>query len=88
MELSCGNIKNTYKTKIDGHIVEIEICRQKSIDYIKIWWSYNNNWQCTEFYYSKEEDKFLYAKITERQAKILRAKIFQALEMEEIMTAK
>lgn len=88
MELSCGNMKNTYKTKIDGHIVEIEISRDKMIDYIKIWWSYKNNWLCTGFYYSKEADEFLYANITERQAKILRAKIFQALEMEEIMTAK
>ncbi len=85
MELSCGILKNIYRTKIDGHIVEIEICKQKLIDYIKIWWSYNNNWQSIEFYYSKEEDKFLYAKITERQAKILRTKIFQALEIQAKM---
>lgn len=85
MELSCGVLKNTYKIKIDGHIVEIEIYKQKLIDYIKIWWSYNNNWKCMEFYYSKENDNFLYTNITERQAKILRAKIFQALEIQEKM---
>ena len=85
MELSCGVLKNTYKTKIDGHIVEIEICKQKLIDYIKIWWSYNNNWQSYDFYYSKEKNKFLYAKITDRQAKILRAKVLEALEMQKML---
>ena len=85
MNLSCGVLKNTYKTKIDKHNVEIEICKNDLIDYIKIWWSYSNNWRSIDFYYSKEEDKFLYANITPRQEEILRAKVKQALEMQEKM---
>jgi hypothetical protein len=83
-DISYGVLKNTYKTKIDGHIVEIEICNNAKIDYVGIWWSYDNNWRSYEFYYSKEQDIFLYAKITERQAKILREIMQEVLAMQEM----
>ena len=86
MDLKANIYNNTYVTKIDNHIIEIEIANNTKIDYIKIWYNYKNNFLSTYCYYSIEEKSLKYASfLTERQAKILLKKINEAMELQAKM---
>lgn len=87
MDLSIGVYKNTYKTKIDNHEVEIEINNFiKPVDFITIWWSYDNNNLSTDYIYSVEKNDFYVVRgLTEKQKQKLVKKIKEALEMQNKM---
>ena len=87
MNLSVGVYKNTYKTKIDNHEVEIEINNFiKPVDFITIWWSYDNNNLSTDYIYSVEKNDFYVVRgLTEKQKQKLVKKIKEALEMQNKM---
>ena len=87
MNLSVGVYKNTYKTKIDNHEVEIEINNFiKPVDFITIWWSYDNNNLSTDYIYSvKKNDFYVVRGLTEKQKQKLVKKIKEALEMQNKM---
>ena len=87
MDLSIGVYKNTYKTKIDNHEVEIEINNFiKPVDFITIWWSYDNNNLSTDYIYSVEKNDFYVIRgLTEKQKQKLVKKIKEALEMQNKM---
>ena len=87
MDLSVGVYKNTYKTKIDNHEVEIEINNFiKPVDFITIWWSYDNNNLSTDYIYSVEKNDFYVVRgLTEKQKQKLVKKIKEALEMQNKM---
>lgn len=87
MDLSIGVYKNTYKTKIDNHEVEIEINNFiKPVDFITIWWSYKNNYLSTDYIYSVEKNDFyVVCGLTEKQKQKLVKKIKEALEMQNKM---
>lgn len=87
MDLSVGVYKNTYKTKIDNHEVEIEINNFiKPVDFITIWWSYDNNNLSTDYIYSVAKNDFYVVRgLTEKQKQKLVKKIKEALEMQNKM---
>ena len=82
MDMLVGIFKNTYTTKIDNHIVEIELNNCKDYyKFIKIYYNYSNNMSSTELYYI-DKDKMLYgACITEKKKKLIINKIKKAIEI-------
>ena len=87
-DISAGVFKNTYKCKIDNHIIEIELFNNAKNDFVKIWYNYNNNSKTTELYYNFDKNILYGANITNRQAKIIINKIKQALKLHNILTKK
>jgi hypothetical protein len=80
-DISAGIMKNTYKCKVDNHIIEIELLNNGDNDFVKIWYSYNNNINTTELYYDFTENNLYGANISERQAKLIVGKIKNALKL-------
>jgi hypothetical protein len=66
-------MKNEYF--IDNHIIKLEYKE----NVVKVYFYYNNNWDCTDFLYDIEEKRFFAFSdknfLTDRQEKILKEKI-------------
>ena len=77
-------LKNTYKCKVDNHIVEIELWNNGKNDFIRLWYSYNNNINTAVLYYNAIDNNLYGAKITNKQAEKIVAKIKQALKLHNI----
>jgi hypothetical protein len=80
-DVSIGNMINTYKCNVDKHIIEIELWNSGKNDFIKIWYSYNNNYNTTTLYYNAIDNNLYGARITDRQAKMIINKIKSALKV-------
>lgn len=80
-DVSVGIMKTTYKCKIDKHILEIELWNNTDNDFVKVWYSYNNNINTTALYYNFEKNVLYGANITDRQANLIVSKIKSALKM-------
>lgn len=87
-DVSVGNMKNTYKCKVDNHIVEIELWNNGNNDFVKIWYSYNNNINTTELYYDFTKNNLYGANISERQVNLIIKKIKIALKMHNKILGK
>lgn len=83
-DISAGVLKNTYKCKVDNHIVEIELWNNGKNDFIRLWYSYNNNINTAVLYYNAIDNNLYGANITNKQAEKIVAKIKQALKLHNI----
>ena len=84
MDIKVGITTNTYTTKIDNHIIEIELHNVKNFyEFIKFWYNYNNNMSCKVGYYMAERNIIYNIELTPRQKRLIIDKIKLACQMQE-----
>lgn len=83
MKISFDIYVNTYTTKVDKHIIEIEIHNYKKNNFISLWYNYNNNFKSIQLFYDINNNNLYGANITSRQKKLIIKKIKKAMELQK-----